>query len=403
MSAEDLTKRLVIQFEGDEIGADTLNPSLYSKLFNSVVNSSVELENSLLQPLCSENNLFTVDIDQEESNEMESKLMYYGSLGKILIKMIYDQRTIPIRLAPYLMRYLTCNDKQTERFEQMLTVSDVEMMSPLLGRNLRLRLSMDVSSDTDDKESKKEYVDKILAKELYTDRKNNMKAMRRGFRCMIDLIPSINMLNETDLALLISEQHFVDRRLLIDECLHFVSDTDGSDIRLCRQVLRSMSDEQLQMFLFFATGQVGLFHKGCPGQPLWNPNDLSPYPRNRITLKVYHTSLYDVRCVALFLGPGSKTHETIKTAINGIHDCYMEPLASSIYLLSHQTKSLRTLWPLNRYHTGRHLPLEPSTKKLFGDFLVVVVVVEEDLSLCRGSGWATVACGIYRGSDCDGL
>ena len=295
MTPDDLTKQLVVQFDGEDgIDGGALTTSLYTRLFQSV--SSPNSHASLLQALDVESNLFIVALDALSKVETQGK--QYEALGKALIKMIYDQRTIPLSLAPYLMRYLICSDEQVEQFDQqMLTLSDMEMVDQVFGRSLRWLLSMNMVhdegfyfSDLDENDdrvvnnhNKKEYIQRTIAKRLFTDRQNNMKAMRRGFRCIHDLIPFINSLHETDLAILISEQRFIDRHLLVDKCIHV---TDHNDKELCRQVLLSMSDQELKLLLFFATGQVGMFNGGHR-EPLWNPNNGSPYPRSCITFRMY--------------------------------------------------------------------------------------------------------------------
>ncbi len=98
---------------------------------------------------------------------------------------------------------------------------------------------------------------------------------------MNELIPFINQLNEMDLALLISERRFIDKQLLIETCIRFEGANDTQQ-QLCKQVLWSLNDEQLQRFLFFATGQIGMFNGGSH-EPLWNPNEMA-LPRNRITI-----------------------------------------------------------------------------------------------------------------------
>ena len=203
---------------------------------------------------------------------------------------------MPLCLAPYLMRYLVCTDEKAMEFEQTLTMNDIEMVDPVFGRNMRLLLAMDDMqgmgldfSELDERdarevtnENKKEYIKRTIGKKLFSDRMRNMEAMRRGFRCVNDLVPFINQLDETDMALLISEKRFIDKQVLIDTCIRFEGAHDHMLQQLCKQVLRSMSDEQLQRFLFFATGQVGMYNGGSD-EPLWNPNSMARH-RNRITL-----------------------------------------------------------------------------------------------------------------------
>ena len=315
MTPSDLTKRFVVQFENEDgVDGGALTTSLYTRLFQSVSSPTEDVDSSsvehgvhpspsLLSSFGVENHLLTVAVD--DASSLESQQSQYESLGKALIKMIYDQRTIPLNFAPYVLRYLICSDEQVEQFDQqMLTLNDMEMVDPAFSRSLRYLLSMDLVSDvglyfseldeTDDREvnnsNKKEYIKRKIAKHLYTDRQGNLRAMRRGFRCMENLIPFIGSLHETDLAILISEQRFLDRQLLVDKCVHVSSGdaaaANGSDKQLCQQVLSSMSDEELKRFLFFATGQVGMFNGGHR-EPLWNPNNDSPYPRNCITFRMY--------------------------------------------------------------------------------------------------------------------
>mgnify|MGYP001059680174 CR=1 FL=1 len=105
---------------------------------------------------------------------------------------------------------------------------------------------------------------------------------------MNELIPFINQLNEMDLALLISERRFIDKQLLIETCIRFEGANETQQ-QLCKQVLWSLNDEQLQRFLFFATGQIGMFNGGSH-EPLWNPNDMALH-RNRITIAMCDTDV----------------------------------------------------------------------------------------------------------------
>ena len=296
MKLADLTKRTMVSFKGEQgVDVGALTTSFYTRLFNALASSGL-----LLEKLDDDNNLFTVAVDSKTNSKMMLEL--YEGLGKALIKMIYDQRTMPIRLAPYLMRYLLLRDEQLNEFDQMLTLSDVDMVDASLGNQLRFLLvqddvdclmldfsELDAADERDvTNANKKEYIKKKTAKKLYTDRMNNMRAMRKGFRSLDDLVPFINQLNETDLAILISDQLYIDKQILVERCLHFTK-SDANFEKMCKDVLSSMSDEQLQRFLFFATGKVGMFNGGS-SEPLWNPNGSSSNPRNRITIVKYPRS-----------------------------------------------------------------------------------------------------------------
>ncbi len=141
MKSTDLVKQLVVIFEGED-GEDggALTTSLYTRLFKSVASDG------LLQSLDGESNLLTVAMDDAQKNETDTNWQYDG-LGKALIKMIYDQRTMPLCLAPYFMRFLICSDEKEKEFEQTLTLDDVEMIDPVFGRNMRMLLLMDNVQD----------------------------------------------------------------------------------------------------------------------------------------------------------------------------------------------------------------------------------------------------------------
>ena len=129
---------------------------------------------------------------------------------------------------------------------------------------------------------------------------------------MNELIPFINQLNEIDLALLISERRFIDKQLLIETCIRFDGANDTQQ-QLCKQVLWSLNDEQLQRFLFFATGQIGMFNGGSH-EALWNPNDMAQH-RNRITIATTHNgNALPVAHVCFYVieMPKYETAETMK-------------------------------------------------------------------------------------------
>jgi hypothetical protein len=135
-------------------------------------------------------------------------------------------------------------------------------------------------------ENRKLYIKNAVEQKLIITRINNFKAMRKGFQNVKEFIPYWNTLTEMDIAMLISEQQYVDKNVLINECIEFRGDSNQEISQRFIQVLNSLNNNELQQFLHFVTGQVG-FYSAESDKPLENPNMHSPYNRNKISIRFY--------------------------------------------------------------------------------------------------------------------
>ncbi len=181
-----------------------------------------------------------------------------------------------------------------------MSIRDVDMVHREYGNNLRLILAEnDVSnlyldfSDVEPgnttplrNENRKLYIKNAVEQKLIITRINNFKAMRKGFQNVKEFIPYWNTLTEMDIAMLISEQQYVDKNVLINECIEFRGDSNQEISQRFIQVLNSLNNNELQQFLHFVTGQVG-FYSAESDKPLENPNMHSPYNRNKISIRFY--------------------------------------------------------------------------------------------------------------------
>jgi len=294
MTSSNMMKRLVVTFEGEEgIDGGALTTAFYARIFNNIAEKLFEKvdNNNLFVPICDDKNA-----KQQIKNER-----LFESIGKVLIKMIFDQRTMSICLAPYFMRYLLCPDDKESEFEHsMIHMKDVDMVDAEFGRNMRQLLAMDdigamcldfeEINYTDKRDvnnsNKHEFIKKKMQKKLFSDRMKNMKSIRRGFRSLPELTSYLDNMNERDMALLITDQQFIDRQLLLESHIDFIGDATSNDCSRLADVLKSLNNEQLQMLIYFATGQTGMFNGGS-SEPFWNPNDSTPNRRNCITFNFY--------------------------------------------------------------------------------------------------------------------
>jgi E3 ubiquitin-protein ligase HUWE1 len=219
-------------------------------------------------------------------------------VGKLLFKAIYDQRTIPIVIAPYVIRYLL--SESVDDLSKIVSFKDLDVIDIEYGNNLRLilaesdagRLCLDFSDVEPGNttplrnDNRKQYINMAVEQKLIRKRLTNMKAMRKGFRSVNEFVPHLDLLTEMDIAMLISEQQYVDKNVLMNECIEFRGDSNQEISQRFMQVLNSLNNNELQQFLHFATGQVGLYSAGSD-KPLENPNVQSPYNRNKISIRFY--------------------------------------------------------------------------------------------------------------------
>jgi serine/threonine protein kinase len=288
MNEKNLLKRLVVKFVGEEgIDAGALTTALYSRFFKAAAEE-------MFEKLSSDSIAFI----PKEDDGKESTIKQYKALGKLLFKVIYDQRTIPILIASYVIRYLI--SETVDEFGKMISIKDLDMVDIEYSNNLRLILAqndatilgmdfsdVDPGNDTPlTNENRRQYIKKAAEYKLLNTRINNLRAMREGFRSVNEFFPYLNLLTEMDVVILISEQQYVDINILTKECIDFIGDSNQELAQRFIQVLKALNNNELQQFLHFATGQVGLYSAGSD-KPLNNPNMNSPYNRNKISIRFY--------------------------------------------------------------------------------------------------------------------
>jgi hypothetical protein len=226
---EGLMKRLYVKFAGEEgIDAGGLTTTaLYSRFFKAVANE-------MFEKLSAESNAFV----PKEDGRSNYTINQYEALGKLLFKVIYDQRTIPLVIANYVIRFLL--SESVEDIGKLVSNRDLDMVDINYSNNLRsILVENDVSvlymdfSDVDPgndtpltNENRRQYIKRAVEQKLLKTRMENLKAMRKGFQSVNEFISHWNILTELDIAMLISEQQYVDKNVLMNECIEFRGDSN---------------------------------------------------------------------------------------------------------------------------------------------------------------------------------
>jgi hypothetical protein len=291
MTSDDLLKLFKVEFRGEQ-GYDCA--ALTTSLYNRVLKSCIGV---LLVPLSKKcNSEVFIPVPNADDQYICEQ---FKSLGKLLAKVLFDQRTIPVTLASYIWRFLLKEHINTDNLSQLVSIRDVDTLDSQYSNSLwELTIMSDVSglfldfSDVDNgnntpltNDNVPLYIQKSIEHKLITSRLKNLQALRDGFRCIPDFLPCLNQLNEMDVAVLIYEQQFIDVEILIS-CLSFVVPDSTNEMKeMFISILRSFTQEELKKTLYFVTGQVGLFRSG-DNDPLMNPNKHEHlyFPRNKITI-----------------------------------------------------------------------------------------------------------------------
>jgi serine/threonine protein kinase len=320
MNKKDLLKKLFVKFIDEEgIDAGALTTALYFRFFKASIGI-------LFDKLSTESIVFVPKEDDGEKKTIQN----YEALGKILFKVIYDQRTIPFYIAPYVIRYLI--SESVDNIDDFVSIKDLDMLDSEYANNLRFilgqrgveSLNLDFSSFEPGNNTplndanKRQYINKSVERKLIGLRINNLNAMRKGFRYIEDFNSHWNLLTEFDIAKLISSEEFMNKDVLIKECIDFIGEFTPDLPERFIEVLRSFNSDELQQFLYFATGQIGLYSTGND-LPLTNPNNNSPYNRHKISIHFNNASqdkLPDVRvCFYLINMPKYDTVELMRTKL----------------------------------------------------------------------------------------
>jgi serine/threonine protein kinase len=228
INEEGLMKRLYVKFAGEEgIDAGGLTTALYSRFFKAVANE-------MFEKLSAESNAFV----PKEDGRSNYTIYQYEALGKLLFKVIYDQRTIPLVIANYVIRFLLL--ESVDDIGKLVSNRDLDMVDINYSNNLRsILVENDVSvlymdfSDVDPgndtpltNENRRQYIKRAVEQKLLKTRMENLNAMRKGFQSVNEFISHWNILTELDIAMLISEQQYVDKNVLMNECIEFRGDSN---------------------------------------------------------------------------------------------------------------------------------------------------------------------------------
>jgi hypothetical protein len=287
MNKDQLQKLFIVSFNEEQgIDCGALTTSLYNRVLNNcdlLVTLSEDSGREKLVPL----------VDSDNDHTIPDK---YRVLGKLLVKILFDQRTIPVTLAPYVWRFLVA--EKIDNLSQLVSLKDIDMLDYQYSNNLRLiTVANDVSdwyldfSEVDNgnqtpvtNANRKQYLQKCIEHKLINSRLRNLTALREGFRCIPELIPFLNQMNEIDLAVLFHEKQYIDVQILIS-CLNYYGEVTNELKQNFESVLKSLSQEELKKVLYFVTGQVGLFKCGS-NTPIMNPNrnEIAQFPRDKITI-----------------------------------------------------------------------------------------------------------------------
>lgn len=248
----DLRKKFEITFFGEEgldIGGLTTN--MYTEFFKQIVDTKYGVFES------SENNekLFYLP----KSNYREMNVL--KTIGKIMIKCIYDQRVIPEIFPPCLFKYFLETKVEFRDLEiydkQMAHSLNQIMLTSVNDYGFNFDEFDEISRDVTD-ENKKEYKEKKMQFYLVTKRREQLEALKQGFHIITDLSLQLKLFSFHEMTFILFGQEMIDSKRVI-ELLKFEGfPSNSSTPQDLITILSEFSNLNLRMFLEFITGQCGL-------------------------------------------------------------------------------------------------------------------------------------------------
>lgn len=247
----NLKKKLEITFKGEEgIDVGGLTTNMYTEFFKQIVDPKYGIFE------CSDNNEKILYLPKSSYKDIK----VLKTIGKIMIKCIYDQRVIPEIFPPCLFKYfldikvifrdLEIYDKQMSHSLNQIMLTSIDDY----GFNFEEfnEKSRDVTN-----ENKQEYKDKKLEFYLVTKRKEQLEAMKQGFHSIRDLSLQLQLFSSQEFILILFGQELIDPKRII-ELLQFEGFNESQTPNDLISILQEFSNLNLRMFLEFITGQCGL-------------------------------------------------------------------------------------------------------------------------------------------------
>jgi hypothetical protein len=274
LPAKSFLSRFFVRIDGEEgIDAGALTTTLYRRFFQQVFDSK--------------HGLFERGITHyiPAKNLNKEKLLKLQLFGQMLLRAIFDERTVDVPLAPSVWKYLQ---------NIPLDMRDIYVFDPQLASSYQHILlssnveSMDLYFDDDTTlvrdSNKKEYIKQQIHSQLIGSRKPELEAIKKGFQCVPDLVTQMKLFHHMDLCCLLSGTDLLTWQMVV-EYLEFRKYPSNSKIKEWMiSVLKRFTETELKQFLLFVTETHSI-----PISGLQNKNELSPYPRNKIV--VIHSTL----------------------------------------------------------------------------------------------------------------
>ncbi|EFC46436.1 predicted protein [Naegleria gruberi] len=264
MEINDLLLRLQVQFVG-EIGMDLggITSNMYTEFFR--------------QSIQNDHNIFECGSSSKTGGYLpkaDAPVEVCESIGKILIKTIYDQRVIPEVLSPFIFKFLSHKYSSSDPDYNSLQVTfrDLEQFDESMARSLRMLLThegvheWEISFDGLGQDSnrmvndqnKHDYVKMKMRNVLLLSRLEQLKAIRKGFNSLVELQPQLALFSWKELMLLCCGKDYIDVKSVIDLLKFKDFPTNSRTPLFFTQFISSLSSIQLRQFIEFSTGQCGI-------------------------------------------------------------------------------------------------------------------------------------------------
>lgn len=303
-SEEELRKPLFITFLHEEgIDCGGLTTAFYELLFKGLV----QPEHKLFQASSPPGLYLPFPVDKEsseEESETQDKIEIFRTIGKLLVKCIFDGRTPNISFSPVVYKYLLYGDAA------VANLHDFELFDQSQARYLRKMLLTPNSDklllnfsglceggeqiELND-ENKQNFVELKIKNELLTRRKAHLEALRSGFLTLSVLKSHLALFTEFDLKLLFSGENNLTSEDILNTLYFANFEIDSKTPEYLREIINEYSVDDLRLFLHFVTNETSI-----PVGGLRNPGS-STYPMDKITiyyiqggdrLPVVHTCWY---------------------------------------------------------------------------------------------------------------
>jgi hypothetical protein len=262
----------------NEVGIDqgALRTSLYMRIFDELINQRyiIKHENSTVYTLA------------EDDDRLDSRI--FNSLGKLVGKIIFEGRTLPIPFAAHIwsssFRNKACLD--------LVELSTVDPTTASSCKNILatpnaedLYISYENADETPvTNDNRCHYISEKIYNQIVACRQKNLASFREGLM-FIEYIPVLlSSMDIQSIQLLVDPQQTVDVNILIT-CLTF-SEGCVTEERMFLNIIRCLSQVELKQFLKFVTGEHALFSPEQSATPLYNPNESAPI-RDKIGIQFF--------------------------------------------------------------------------------------------------------------------